>query len=421
MAGSPLPEPARAGYLDALQRVTAALPAGQREARRSAMQRFFDAGFPSRRHEWWRYTDLSQLADQHYQAAEAAGDAQRHARLPRTDGLVYVNGALDEALSSAPELSRPVELSVSAGDGDEGLQALGTALATPGLDLQLGDNARIARPLHLVLAGTGTAAMVHQRHRIALGRHAQASLIIDLRGDAGTRLSTQTFDIRLAAGAQLSLYRVQDDGAEATLVTRIDAQLAADSRLSAVCIDAGGGLCRNDFNVVLDGRGAEIELLGLYRPVPGAHLDNHTRIIHAQPHGRSRETFRGIVDGRTRAIFNGKVVVAPNAQKTDSEQRIATLLLSRRAEVDTKPELEIHADDVRCAHGATVGQLDATALAYLRSRGIDPDTARALLLQGFAAQILDAVKLPALREDLHRRLGFPGSDLQLDAVGEEAA
>jgi len=232
-------------------------------------------------------------------------------------------------------------------------------------------------------------------------------------------LATHHVEIVLGENAQLTLYRVQSDTADGILLTRIDIEIAAHARLAAVCVDAGAGFCRHDLNAQLNGPGAEIELNGLYHPISHAaagetprrtHIDNHTCIVHAQPHGRSRESFRGIVDARARAVFNGKVVVMPDAQKTDSEQRIATLLLSRRAEANAKPELEIHADDVRCAHGATVGQLDATALAYLRSRGIDPATARTLLLQAFAMQILDKIAIPSLRADLCRRLGLPGDD-----------
>lgn len=418
MAGSRQPEAMAdlSTYAQAFEQ--AQFPAASREARRAELARFLAQGFPSRRHEWWRYTDLSALAAQTLKPA--SGRMAAAARLPRTDGLVYVDGRLLDTASSATELSAPVEFVTDSGvDGDEGLQALNRAFATPGLNLQLGERASIARPFHLVLAGSADGTMTHQRHCVRLGAQAQATLIVDFRGEAGNRLATHTLDIELAEGAQLKLYRVQTEGAGSSLLVRTDARLAAHAQLQAVCIDGGAGLCRQDFNVELQGPGADIALHGLFMPRVGAHLDNHTRIVHAQPHGRSREYFRGIVDARTQAIFNGKIVVAPGAQKTDSEQRLATLLLSRKAEVNAKPELEIHADDVRCAHGASVGQLDTTALSYLRLRGLDAETARKLLLRGFAAQILDTIALPSLRADVQQRLGLDADDdaALIDALG----
>jgi len=156
------------------------------------------------------------------------------------------------------------------------------------------------------------------------------------------------------------------------------------------------------------------------QPAPGGHVDNQTRIVHAAPHCRSREQFKGIIDAKAKAIFVGKVIVQPGAQKTDSEQRVANLLLSRKAEVNAKPELEIYADDVKCAHGATVGQLDDKALEYLRSRGIAADAARALLLRAFGAEVLDQLAIPALRDRLAARMGLAVEEI-FEATIEETA
>ncbi len=203
---------------------------------------------------------------------------------------------------------------------------------------------------------------------------------------------------------------MQDEQAEATLLTRIDARLDRDSFLRSVVVDCGGGLVRHDFNITLAAPGAEVSLAGLYQPAPGAHLDNQTRIVHAAAHCRSRERFKGIIDARAKAIFVGKVVVQPGAQKTDSEQHVANLLLSKKAEVNAKPELEIYADDVKCAHGATVGQLDDVALEYLRSRGIAAAAARAMLLRAFGSEVLEGIALPALRQQLAARMGLGAED-----------
>ncbi len=402
--------PALASYAEAFERFTAVVPAPQRAARRERLNEFLKLGFPHRKVEDWRYTDLSTLATGSFINASDATDSLSGAFLPRTDRLVYINGHLDKTQSTADELSDWIAGDDVTGDA---VAALNAAFALPGLNLKLGRNATIARTLHIVIAGhpQNSPAMNHQRHRIELGEAAEATIVFDFIGlGDGAHLATHTLDIRLAAGARLQLYRVQNERAGSTLLTRIDARLARDSHFEAVCVDGGSGLARHDLNVELAEPGAEVIVDGLFMPVPGAHIDNHTRIVHAAPHGRSRELFKGIVDERTRAVFNGKIIVRPGAQKTDSEQHVANLLLSRRAEIDAKPELEIYADDVKCAHGATVGQLDETALAYLRSRGIDAATARALLLRAFASEVLDKVEPAALRARLRQQLNLPAGD-----------
>jgi Fe-S cluster assembly protein SufD len=403
-----------ASYADAFERFSTGIPAAQRAARRKRLGEFLELGFPGRKAEDWRYTDLTGLATTNFADASSATASLKEAFLPRTDRLVYINGRLDKAQSTADELSDWV---AADGKSDDGVIALNAAFARPGLNLKLGRNATIARILHIVIAShpEKLPTMSHQRHRIELGEAAEATVVFDFIGTGdGSRLVTHTLDIQLAAGARLRLYRTQNESAGATLLTRIDAKLARDSRLEATCIDGGRALARHDLNIELAGPGAETLVQGLFMPTTGAHIDNHTRIIHAAPHGRSRELFKGIVDERTRAVFNGKIVVQPGAQKTDSEQRVANLLLTRRAEVNAKPELEIYADDVKCAHGATVGQLDQTALGYLRSRGIDVDTARALLLHAFASEVLNKVEPAALRERLQRQLRLPASDDTLE-------
>jgi Fe-S cluster assembly protein SufD len=401
-------------YAEAFERFSIGVPAAQRSARRERLGEFLQLGFPSRKAEDWRYTDLAALATANFADAAGATASLSEAFLPRSDRLVYTNGRLDEAQSTADELSDWV---AADGKSDDGVIALNAAFARPGLNLKLGKNATIARILHILIAShpENRPTMSHQRHRIELGEAAEATVVFDFIGTGeGSRFATHTLDIQLAAGARLRLYRLQNESIGSTLLTRIDAKLARDSRFEATCIDGGRALTRHDLNIELTGPGAETLVQGLFMPTAGAHIDNHTRIIHAAPHGRSRELFKGIVDERTRAVFNGKIVVQPGAQKTDSEQRVANLLLTRRAEVDAKPELEIYADDVKCAHGATIGQLDAAALGYLRSRGIDVDTARALLLHAFASEVLDKVEPVALRERLQRQLRLPGSDSALE-------
>jgi Fe-S cluster assembly protein SufD len=398
-------------YAESFERFAAQLPAEQQAARRTQFERFAAAGFPTPRIEEWHYTDLGPLTGQSFALAEPAA-AELPALLPDADHLVYINGRLDAARSSATQRHRDLPV---VGEADDSVRALNGAFANGGLDLRLGRGERLARPLQVLAVGVAGAApaMVHQRHRIELGENAEATVIFHFQGRSGGRLGTQVIEVGLAAGARLNLYRLQDEHAEATLLTRIDARLGRDSALQSVSVDSGSGLVRHDFNVDLAEPGAEAILSGLYQPQPGGHTDNHTRVVHSAPHCRSREHFRGIIDARAKAVFNGKVIVQPGAQKTDSEQHVANLLLSKKAEVNAKPELEIYADDVKCAHGATVGQLDDTALEYLRSRGIDEATARAMLLRAFATAVLERIGIAELRRQAESRLGLGTAEAEV--------
>ena len=235
-------------------------------------------------------------------------------------------------------------------------------------------------------------------HRIALRANQQATLVLHERGGADAALAFHNLDIALADNASLKLYRIQDPGRATHVVSRLDARLARDARLECVGLYAGGPLVRNDLNVSLDGVGASADLHGVLAPAAGEHLDVHTRLDHRAPHGTSREVFRCLVPAKARAIFNGKVIVHKDAQKTDSEQHVDSLLLAPGAEANAKPELEIYADDVKCAHGATCGQLDDNAIYYLRTRGLDPATARSVLLRTFAHEVLQRIGDDAARE-----------------------
>lgn len=397
-------------YTAAFHRYAETLTDTERSTRAAQFAQFLATGFPDAEQEDWRYTDLSSRTNAGYVLGAAepdlAPDWLRARCLDDAERLVYLNGRLNTALSTESRwhaaLTAPTTLA-------EGLIALNAAFADGGLNLTLGRGAQLAAPLQVLIAtqAGAEATMTHQRHRITLGENAEATVLLQFCGDGGARLSTQQLDIELAAGAKLNLYRVQHESAGATLITQTLVTQQRDSRLNAVTIDLGDAYVRHDLRSVLNAPGAEADFSGLYAPAGSGHIDNHTWAVHAAPHGRSRSHYRGIIDERAKAVYVGKVVVEPDAQKTDSEQRIANLLLSRRAEVNAKPELEIYADDVKCAHGATVGQLDETALGYLRSRGIPLEAARALLLRAFAAEILDRIAWPALASQIAAALRLP--------------
>lgn len=392
-------------FADTFAQFAAALPEAERTTRRANLERFLVSGFPDAELEDWRYTDLSALDERAFALAGSAAFDSSGAWLDDADRLVYVNGQLDTAASTTVQW-HAADVPV-ASDAD-GILALNAAFATGGLRLDLARGQRLAKPLQLLAISTGDGAtMSHQRHRITLAEQAEATVLLHFIGSGAERLSSQVVDIELAAGAALTLYRLQADASGGSLVTRIQVRQARDSRFKALTLDVGAGLARHDLDTDLAEPGADCEVSGLYVPQRGAHVDNHTRSTHVAAHCRSRSYYRGIIDERAKAVFNGKVIVRPGAQKTDSEQRIANLLLSRKAEVNAKPELEIYADDVKCAHGSTVGQLDETALAYLRSRGIARDIARALLLRAFATEVLDRIEWPALRRHVETLLHLP--------------
>ncbi len=358
-------------YAEAFERLP---PEARTAPRRHALQRLLALGLPTPDLEEWKYTDLAALH-------ELAPEPASYHRIPESE---------------------------PAADAD-GLDALNAAFAVDGLDIEIPANADSAE----VLLATGAG---HRRHRIRVGRHARARLRIEV--DAAAVFQTVFVDLDLADGASLQILRVQNAGPQAHHVSRIRARVGRDAKLDVSTIDLGGKLSRHDVNVDLAEPGAEVQLRGLFVTSGAGLIDNHTRFDHRAPHGTSRELVRGLAQDSGRGVFNGRIVVHPDAQKTDSEQRIANLILSPKAEINAKPELEIYADDVKCAHGATFGQLDRTALFYLRSRGLPEAEARALLTLAFAMEPLQQIPDPAFRDEVTRlaaaHLGAEPDDASLD-------
>lgn len=385
------------------------------ESLRAPRQRWFDAfrarGLPSKREEDWRYTDLSSLTQSSFDLADAASPSLPALGVGRTvafaNGHRVESGTDKEIAADAPE-AWPAPSS----DADSPIVALNAAFASAGLNLDLHARAAPA-PLHLVTwFGGQQQRMAHLRHRVHLRAGAHQTIVVHELGDDAAFFATQVFDLLLAENAQLDLYRIQSPGRGTSLLTRMDVRVGRDSRFNCVAFHGGGALVRNDINVSLDAPGAQAQLDGVLAPAGAEHLDVHTRLDHRAPHGRSREAFRVIVQDKARAVFNGKVVVHPDAQKTDSEQHVDSLLLSPGAEVNAKPELEIYADDVKCAHGATCGQLDEQAVHYLRTRGIGRELARNLLLFTFARRILSGMASEPARRLAEQALlaRLPGAD-----------
>jgi len=381
--------------------------------RTTGLAQFVAEGLPGTAEEDWKYTDISPLArgaggpaapdaaDAIAAAARLAGAAAARAvfadgrfvagrsELPRAGGAVvqpFSRLAPAEAAGIAARLAQP-------GEFDRRLDALNVALLADGLSIDIGPGEQVADAIHVLFTGSGRLAQ--NRLVINVGAGSRCLVVEHHAGVAGSASNTVT-SVRVGAGAELRYVKLQSEADGSTHVAAQHFALEAGARVQLLHLDLGAGLARNDLSVHLDGPQASVESAGLFLADGARHLDNHTRIEHRAPSTTSREAWRGIADGRGRGVFNGKVVVRPGADKADARLTSQNLLLSAGSEIDTKPELEIYADEVKCSHGATVGQLDPAAVFYLRSRGIPQPEARRMLIAAFARQLLMQLPSPAL-------------------------
>lgn len=408
-----------ASYGEAFTHFAGNLAARDHAARSAAFDEFVQHGMPDDAIERWHYTDLSAFPKKAVQLATAAvlDDFSRW-QLDDCDERIWLNGRRVAGESS------PADVLLPSLDAHAGIAGLHRAFAQPGLQLDVGKDVQLQRPVHALTVSSADhdGEMSHLAHRITLARGARAVVILQNVGLPGAaRFATQSLGIELADGAQLTLIRVQDESRATTQWLQTSANVGRDARFNLVNIDLGGKLIRNDWRVKLAAPGAATELAGLFSADARVHLDNQYEIDHAAPHGTSHQYFRGLGFGPSKAVLNGRVVVQPGAQKTDSDQRIANLMLAKGAEIDAKPELEIYADDVKCAHGATCGQLDDAAVFYLRTRGVPEAQARALLTYSFINSVLEKIPHAGLRTRIARQVTTQlGADLDLDAIGDAA-
>ena len=399
--------------------------------RRAAMDRFVRTGFPAARDEEWRFTPIGPIVQGTWRPATGgAGEVAREQLAPFIFGhadwttLVFVNGVYNEALSSIGTLPAGVRVASLAdalrADGallerhltrhapieGSAFTALNTAFLGEGGVVHVGANVDLAAPVHLLYVTTAEAGgtVAHPRNLIVVERGARASIIesyVTLAPGQGYWTNPVT-EVAVAAGAWVEHTRIQRESERAhhVALTHVDQQ--RDSHYRSFSLAMGAALARHNLHVRLNDENIETLMYGLYVTRGEQTADNHTAIYHDQPNCRSWEVYKGILDGRSRAVFNGKVFVKPEAQKTDAKQTNRNLLLSDTARVDTKPQLEIFADDVKCTHGATVGRLDEIARFYARSRGLPAAVADRLLRYAFAAEVVEEVALAPVREELDR-------------------
>lgn len=397
--------------------------------RQAAIDRFQELGFPGPRNEHWKYTRVSGITRRGYRLAAAAADRAGEAELAPflLDGLechrlVFVNGwyaphlsrvgklpegvvlgSLAQVLGESPGLVQPW---LTPGEYHSGFEALNAAFVSDGAWLYLPRGAVLEKPVHLVYLSKprDDPSISHPRTLIVAGATSQAQVVESYVSAGESHLSNAVTTVVLDEGAVLEHYKLQEESVRAVHIGRLDVREGRGSRFTSHAVSLGAELSRNDIVTVLEAEGAECALNGLYMVDGRQHVDFHTSVEHREARGTSREYYKGILGGRSRGVFNGRVHVHPGAQRTDSEQANRNLLLSRDAEVDTKPELEIYADDVKCSHGATVGQLDPDMLFYLRARGIDEDAARGLLTYGFAQDVIERMGVAAVRSRLERMI-----------------
>jgi Fe-S cluster assembly protein SufD len=395
------------------------------------MESFQELGFPSVKDEEWKYTNVAPIARIDFKPATLAGaasigsgdgeEAPAEVVEAKDSQLVFVNGILRSDLSSLAALPpEVVAIDLSQAISDErygeiawkylaqqadyvadGFTALNTAFISHGVFVYIPKGVTVEAPIHLLFISDGAQTANFPRVLVVAGENSSATLIESYAGNHDAQYFTNAVvELVLKDGARLEHYKVQRESNRAFHIATTAADLGPNSRYDATTITFGAELSRHDINVTMDQEGSECWVDGLYLVTTGQHADTHSLIDHRKPHCTSHQLYKGILDGKSRAVFNGKVFVRHDAQKTDAMQTNKNLLLSNEARVDTKPQLEILADDVKCAHGAAVGQIDEDELFYLETRGIHHDLARNLLTYGFAEEVIGKIKIESIRAQL---------------------
>lgn len=402
-------------------------PAWLADLRKRAMERFAETGFPTARrgNEAWKYTNVSPIANADLGLAPAAdiplAKALRGAPSLRAapDGpwatLVFVNGrfahgaASDLVVPLAAALQRDdswveAHLGQTASFESGGFAALNAAFVTDGAVVRIPSNG-ISAAIHLVFIATGEASISHPRALLVVEPNARAAIVeTHLHTASERQVANAVTEIEASDGAEVVHAKLVLGTRGASHVGSTTARLGREARLTSTVYAGGADLVRNALDVRLEGEGASCRLDGLTLTHGSQHVDNQTSIEHLSPHTTSAQRYRAVLDGQSRSVFSGRVHVAADAVKADADQSSRSLLLSEKAEADSKPSLEIWTDDVQCRHGATVGQIDEAALFYLRSRGLREETARRMLIEAFAAEIVATAEPRELRSYLTRRL-----------------
>lgn len=418
-------------YVTEFQRMQENLPGDfLADSRNDAIEKFRNTGFPTQRMENWKYTDIKPITRKNFTIPARVSerintDLLLGARLDDIEchELVFINGIFSPQLSNIKALPEAVIIQDLANTGETGhalvsehitqyadpgvnsFAALNTAFMNHGAFIYIPSHTILEMPVNIIyLSGfNDKPAAIYPRNLIIMDECSEATVIENYIGCDNADYFTNTVtEVCLQSGSRLRHCKIQQESIASYHIGNFHVRQDKNSQLESISIDLGGSLVRNDVHSQLQAEGATVILNGLYLSGGRQHTDNHTRIDHLAPHTSSRENYRGVLNDHARGVFNGKVIVHKDAQKTDAQQSSLNLLLSDNAEVDTKPELEIYADDVKCAHGATVGQLDNDMLFYLRTRALDEVTAKNLLTYAFAGEVIRHVEPTGLHNYLEQ-------------------
>ena len=420
--------PAHHRYLEAFHSLEASgdwpQPEWAWQLRRDAIQQFHRMGFPTARrgNEEWKYTNVRPMVDSCPLPLMAPDAVQPELPLDSMglgQRLVFVDGVYVESLSSIEGLPQGVtagslahaleddnqlvrgHLARHADFQDSAFTALNTAFLRDGAYLHVPDGVAVAEPLLLLFLATGQQpdTLLQPRVLLIAGAQAEVKVVQRFQGQAGARYLTNALtEAAVGENASVQLCRVQQESLEGFHVHTASVDVARDGTFSSMAFDLGGAIIRNNLNVNMAGQGAGCTLNGLYLASGSQHVDNQVLVDHQVSHTTTRQLYKGVLDGRSRAVFHGGITVRPDAQKVDAQQQDRNLLLSDRAEADAKPAFWIYADDVRCSHGATCGKLSEDAMFYLRSRGLDEREARTVLTQAFANEVVGSIPGEKLRD-----------------------
>jgi Fe-S cluster assembly protein SufD len=398
--------------------------------RQAAIARLAEIGFPTVHDEDWRFTNLAPVLTTTFQpAADAAASVDPRSLAPFTlsetdcTRLVFVNGRFAVRLSTISPLPSGVRAGslaqILTGDlaalkphlaryeafQQDAFSALNTAFLADGAFVSVPRGTVVEKPIHILyvtVPGEAPSA-THPRTLLVTGEESQVSVVEDFVSlGEGVHLSNAVTELSVAAGSVVGHYLIQRENPHAVHISTLRSQQGRSSSLTSHTVLLGAALTRRNIHPVLAGEGGECLINGLFMGKSRQHMDNYMKVEHASPHCESRQVYKGILDGQSHGVFHGRIIVHKDAQKTDAKQTNMNLLLSEDAQIDTKPQLEIYADDVKCTHGATVGQIDEEAIFYLRSRGLAEAAARALLLSAFAGDMLQRMKVEPVRRHLEQ-------------------
>jgi Fe-S cluster assembly protein SufD len=395
------------------------------QIRKNAISHLHQSGFPTTKDEEWKYTDIRPITAVNFDfsnKSEIPDSAIEQFKIKGLDSyqLIFINGNFRRDISSLGEESDHIQIIslqdyLDKNNGDPGtsltqfdpskldtFSSLNTAFINDGVVILVAKNAVIDKPVHIIHINDGEGnTITTPRNLFRVEQGAQVKIVESFCGLGNEQYFTNAVtEVEIQANASLEHFKIQTENSEAYHINSVYVKQQRDSNFVSHNCTFGGKLVRNNFNIKLNGEGTNSVLNGLYLGSDNQHIDNHTTMDHAKPHCQSDELYKGILDGHARGVFNGKIFVRQDAQKTNAIQNNNTILLSDNATIDTKPQLEIFADDVRCTHGATVGQLNEDADFYLRSRGIDRQKARQLLIFAFASDVIDRVQIEPIRDRL---------------------